>query len=191
MVSARYSCGVTCVQAHCVDFCGVCATCVVCVWCENRDAERRRKDAKRNASTELSKDELHKMHPDPSRLEGLLIANQVCLCLSAACKSAACKSVASACLCLPLLRFPLLPSPLSLRSLVGGCCSTCGTRSGAKLLRFNQQLLGAVVDEALRSQGPSGQKPPCRWLLKNCLKNCQQTTCTRTHTLALTSQHRG
>ena len=58
-------------------------TSVVCVrhvWCVHRDAERRRKDAKRNASTELSKDELHKMHPDPSRLEGLLIANQVCLC---------------------------------------------------------------------------------------------------------------
>jgi len=42
-----------------------------------RDAQRKRKDAGRNASTELSKDDLHKMYPDPSRLEGLLIANQV------------------------------------------------------------------------------------------------------------------
>jgi translation initiation factor 3 subunit H len=42
-----------------------------------RDAERKRKDARRNASQELSKEELQKMFPDPSRLEGLLIANQV------------------------------------------------------------------------------------------------------------------
>lgn len=42
-----------------------------------RDAERKRKDARRNAQTELSKEELTKMYPDPSRLDGLLIANQV------------------------------------------------------------------------------------------------------------------
>jgi hypothetical protein len=70
---------------------------------------------------------------------------------------------------------------------------TCGT--GAKLLRFNQQFLGAVVDEALRSQGPSGQKPPCRGLLRAVsrplLNSCPQTTRTCTHTLALTSQRLG
>jgi translation initiation factor 3 subunit H len=44
-----------------------------------RDAERKRREHKRNArgGEELSKEELAKMFPDPSRLEGLLIANQV------------------------------------------------------------------------------------------------------------------
>lgn len=44
-----------------------------------RDAERKRREHKRNArgGDDMSKEELAKMFPDPTRLEGLLIANQV------------------------------------------------------------------------------------------------------------------
>jgi hypothetical protein len=208
-----------------------------------RDAQRKRKDAGRNASTELSKDDLHKMYPDPSRLEGLLIANQVsslplpsCACCDDAlacmlrvhactdsmrpilsrilCARAACTRtrvwcarhvgvwprVARAPVCAPAacsargnlglgrgargvwlwLRvclecdalFPL-PAPLAPPSHAPifpsqsrprpAALSMVRARAGTKLLRFDHQLLGAVVDQAVRSQGPSGHLSACHF----------------------------
>ena len=132
-------------------------TSVVCVrhvWCVHRDAERRRKDAKRNASTELSKDELHKMHPDPSLLEGLLIANQVCLS-SAACKSDACKSVASAPLPAPSLpSFSLLTGRSLLRGLAGqvrSYCDSINNFSGQSLTKL--YAVKGLQDKSLPAAG--------------------------------------
>lgn len=42
-----------------------------------RDVERKRREHKRNAREEVSKEDLVRVYPDPSRLQGLLMANQV------------------------------------------------------------------------------------------------------------------